>query len=353
MIAASGKGDVATRPRDQRPPARLLRLRDRRRGAQPHPDQGDAARRSAWPSGSAACRWARRRRPRPGPRVRSRSADTMPASAGANLRDRSHYGSAATRVRITFLGGLGEIGRNCAVHRGRRPHHAPRLRAHVPRRRHARRRPRPARLHLAARERRPHRRLHRSPTATRTTSAACRSCSGSCRSRSTARRSRSGLARNRIEEAGLLDRTELIPVADGERRQIGPFDCEFIPVTHSVPHGFATAFHTPQGMILHSGDFKLDLTPVDGRVTDLARIGAIADEPRASACCWPTPPTPRSPATRAQRARRRQGAPRPVPRPTPAGASSPPASPATSTASSRSPTPPSPTAARSPPSAGR
>ena len=56
-----------------------------------------------------------------------------------------------------------------------------------------------------------------------------------------------GLARNRIEEAGLLGRTELIPVADGERRQIGPFDVEFIPVTHSVPHGFATAFHTPAG----------------------------------------------------------------------------------------------------------
>jgi len=86
-----------------------------------------------------------------------------------------------------------------------------------------------------------------------------------------------GLAANRIEEAGLLDRTELIPVADGERRRIGPFDVEFIPVTHSVPHGFATAFHTPQGVILHSGDWKLDLTPVDGRRTDLARIGAIAD----------------------------------------------------------------------------
>jgi ribonuclease J len=85
-----------------------------------------------------------------------------------------------------------------------------------------------------------------------------------------------GLARHRIDEAGLLGRTELVPVADGERRMIGPFDCEFIPVTHSVPHGFATAFHTPQGVVLHSGDFKLDLTPVDGRLTDLGRIGALA-----------------------------------------------------------------------------
>src|SRR4029079_13728947 len=63
---------------------------------------------------------------------------------------------------------------------------------------------------------------------------------------------------------------------DAERRQIGPFDVEFIPVTHSVPHGFATAFHTPQGVILHSGDWKLDLTPVDGRMTDLSRISSVA-----------------------------------------------------------------------------
>ena len=85
-----------------------------------------------------------------------------------------------------------------------------------------------------------------------------------------------GLARNRIEEAGLLGKTELVTVRDGERRRIGPFDVEFIPVTHSVPHAFATALHTSQGVVLHSGDFKLDLTPVDGRLTDLARIGALA-----------------------------------------------------------------------------
>lgn len=85
-----------------------------------------------------------------------------------------------------------------------------------------------------------------------------------------------GFASNRIEEAGLMDRTEMIVVADNERRRFGPFDCEFIPVTHSVPQGFATAFHTPQGTILHTGDWKLDLTPVDGRLTDLGVMGAIA-----------------------------------------------------------------------------
>lgn len=86
------------------------------------------------------------------------------------------------------------------------------------------------------------------------------------------------LARNRIEEAGLLGRTEFLAVEDNERRSFGPFDCEFIPVTHSVPHGFATAFHTPQGTVLHSGDFKLDLNPVDGRLTDLATMGALAKD---------------------------------------------------------------------------
>ncbi len=88
-----------------------------------------------------------------------------------------------------------------------------------------------------------------------------------------------GLARNRVEEAGLEDRATFIEVADGDRVAIGPFEVEFIPVTHSVPHGFATAFHTPQGVILHSGDFKIDLTPVDGRLTDLAHIGALAEDP--------------------------------------------------------------------------
>lgn len=87
-----------------------------------------------------------------------------------------------------------------------------------------------------------------------------------------------GLARGRIEEAGLLGRTEFVTVADGERWEIGPFEVEFIPATHSVPQGLATAFHTPQGTILHSGDFKIDLTPVDGRLTDLGRIGAIAHD---------------------------------------------------------------------------
>ena len=87
------------------------------------------------------------------------------------------------------------------------------------------------------------------------------------------------LARSRVDEAGMASRANFIPVRDHERRRIGPCDVEFIPVTHSVPHAFATAFHTPQGIVLHSGDFKIDLHPVDGRRTDLARMGALGSDP--------------------------------------------------------------------------
>ena len=87
-----------------------------------------------------------------------------------------------------------------------------------------------------------------------------------------------GLARGRIEEAGLLGRTELNVVADGERVQVGPFELEFLPVTHSVPEGVATVIRTSQGVVMHSGDIKIDLTPVDGRLTDLTRMGAIAHD---------------------------------------------------------------------------
>ncbi len=87
-----------------------------------------------------------------------------------------------------------------------------------------------------------------------------------------------GMAKNRITERGVLDQAEFIEVGDNDRVQVGPFDMEFFPVTHSVPNGFATAFHTPQGVILHSGDFKLDMTPVDARLTDLAGLGHLAKD---------------------------------------------------------------------------
>ncbi len=85
-----------------------------------------------------------------------------------------------------------------------------------------------------------------------------------------------GIARNRIEEAKLMGRIDMRPVADGEQIDIGNLLVEFVPVTHSVPHAHAIAVHTAQGVVLHSGDFKIDLTPVDERRSDLARIGQLA-----------------------------------------------------------------------------
>ena len=86
-----------------------------------------------------------------------------------------------------------------------------------------------------------------------------------------------GMARGRIEEAGLVNRTEFNVVEDGGSASVGPFELEFLPVTHSVPEGVATVIRTAQGVVMHSGDLKIDLTPVDGRLTDLTRMGAIAD----------------------------------------------------------------------------
>jgi ribonuclease J len=87
-----------------------------------------------------------------------------------------------------------------------------------------------------------------------------------------------GFARHRLEEAKLSKDLTFIEVADRERRKIGPFEIEFIPVTHSVPSAHALALHTAVGIIVHSGDFKLDLTPIDGRRTDVARLAALGDE---------------------------------------------------------------------------
>lgn len=87
-----------------------------------------------------------------------------------------------------------------------------------------------------------------------------------------------GMARGRIEEAGLVGRTEFNVVEDGGTAKVGPFELEFLPVTHSVPEGVATIIRTAQGVVMHTGDLKIDLTPVDGRLTDLTRMGAIAHD---------------------------------------------------------------------------
>ena len=84
------------------------------------------------------------------------------------------------------------------------------------------------------------------------------------------------LLSRRLDEANLLSKTNLREVHDGESHQIGEFEVEFLPVTHSVPHAFAAAYTCGAGTVFHTGDFKIDHSPVDGRRTDLTRIGEIA-----------------------------------------------------------------------------
>ena len=68
-----------------------------------------------------------------------------------------------------------------------------------------------------------------------------------------------------------------LTVREGQRERLGPFDCEFLAVNHSIPDALAVAIRTDAGLVLHTGDFKMDQLPLDGRLTDLggfARLGA-------------------------------------------------------------------------------
>ena len=67
-------------------------------------------------------------------------------------------------------------------------------------------------------------------------------------------------------------------VAEDDRRTFGAFDCEFVAVNHSIPDGLAVAIRTAAGLVLHTGDFKMDQFPLDGRVTDLRAFARLGEE---------------------------------------------------------------------------
>ena len=86
-----------------------------------------------------------------------------------------------------------------------------------------------------------------------------------------------------------------VEVAEGGRQSFGPFGLEFFAVNHSIPDALAVAIATPAGVVLHTGDFKMDQLPLDGRLTDLggfARLGADGVDLLMSA-----PRTPKCPAS--------------------------------------------------------
>ncbi|KQT91129.1 ribonuclease [Marmoricola sp. Leaf446] len=67
-------------------------------------------------------------------------------------------------------------------------------------------------------------------------------------------------------------------VAEGETISFGPFELEFVAVNHSIPDALAVAIRTPAGMVLHTGDFKMDQLPLDGRITDLRAFARLGEE---------------------------------------------------------------------------
>ncbi len=86
-----------------------------------------------------------------------------------------------------------------------------------------------------------------------------------------------GLIEEKLKEHDLLGRVEMNSVRPREHIQVGPFDIEFIRVSHSIVDGCALAITTPLGVVVHTGDFKMDQTPVDGEVIDYARFSEYGD----------------------------------------------------------------------------
>ncbi|HEV2756709.1 MAG TPA: ribonuclease J [Actinomycetota bacterium] len=84
-----------------------------------------------------------------------------------------------------------------------------------------------------------------------------------------------GMARRRLSEFGV--EAELIEISEG-RREIGPFRCTFLAMSHSIPDAVSVALDTADGRILYTSDFKLDETPIDGRRTDLEGLRRLGDE---------------------------------------------------------------------------
>src|SRR5256712_1998647 len=86
------------------------------------------------------------------------------------------------------------------------------------------------------------------------------------------------LVEPKLAEHDLAGANPLVPVRPRERVTIGPFSVEFIRVTHSMPDCVALAIHTPVGVIVHTGDFKIDQTPIDGEHFDVHRFAQLGME---------------------------------------------------------------------------
>ncbi|MGN1108694.1 MAG: ribonuclease J, partial [Oscillospiraceae bacterium] len=86
-----------------------------------------------------------------------------------------------------------------------------------------------------------------------------------------------GLVEGKLKEHGLLSQASLNVVEPRQNVRMGCMSVEFIRVNHSIPDACALAIHTPAGVIVHTGDFKVDYTPIEGGIIDLARFGELGN----------------------------------------------------------------------------
>jgi ribonuclease J len=87
-----------------------------------------------------------------------------------------------------------------------------------------------------------------------------------------------GLVQEKLREFDLDQTADLRRIRAGDSLRLGGLELEFIRVCHSIPDGVAVAAHTPAGLVLHSGDFKFDQTPVDGELTDLRKFAELGEQ---------------------------------------------------------------------------
>ncbi|MBQ4151065.1 MAG: ribonuclease J [Clostridia bacterium] len=87
-----------------------------------------------------------------------------------------------------------------------------------------------------------------------------------------------GIVERKLEEHRLPEKPRLHAVEAGDRLKIGKLEVEFVRVNHSIADAVAIAIRTPLGILFHTGDFKLDMTPIDGKMMDITRIGEIGNE---------------------------------------------------------------------------
>jgi ribonuclease J len=87
-----------------------------------------------------------------------------------------------------------------------------------------------------------------------------------------------GLIEVKLAEHGLMETTTITKLCAGESFKVGCFKVEFIHINHSIPGAVALAIKTPVGMLIHTGDFKVDTTPISGSMIDLARLGELGNK---------------------------------------------------------------------------